>query len=75
MELGRFSLLPQRDVSTPVGEVYRDTIDMVRLAEEIGFSTAWLAEHHFGNYCMCPSPLLLASHLAAKTVRARATRP
>ena len=71
MEFGLFSLLPQRDISQPVGDVYRDTIDMVRLAEDIGFDVAWLAEHHFGNYCMCPSPLLLASHLAAHTTRIR----
>ncbi len=69
MELGLFSLMPQRDVSKPVGEIYKETIDLIRLAEDIGFDTAWLTEHHFGNYCMCPSPLMLASHVAARTTK------
>ena len=69
MELGLFSLLPQRDISVGAGQVYADTIDMVRMAEDIGFDVAWLAEHHFGNYSMCPSPLVLASHLAGITSR------
>jgi len=67
MELGIFSLMPQRDITKPVGEIYKETIDLIQLAEEIGFDTAWLTEHHFGNYCMCPSPLMLASNLAART--------
>ena len=69
MELGIFSLMPQRDISKPVAEIYQETTDLIGLAEDIGFDTAWLTEHHFGNYCMCPSPLLLAGHLAAKTTR------
>ncbi|MBT7646203.1 MAG: LLM class flavin-dependent oxidoreductase, partial [Rhodospirillaceae bacterium] len=69
MELGIFSLMPQRDVSKPTAEIYKETIDLIQLAEEIGFDTAWLTEHHFGNYCMCPSPLMLASHVAARTTR------
>ncbi|MCP5083150.1 MAG: LLM class flavin-dependent oxidoreductase [Alphaproteobacteria bacterium] len=67
MELGLFSLLPQRDLSLGAKQVYDDTIDMVRMAEQIGFDVAWIAEHHFGNYSMCPSPLVLASHLAGLT--------
>ena len=50
-------------------EIYGETIDLIRLAEDIGFDTAWLTEHHFGNYCMCPSPLLMASNVAAKHER------
>ena len=67
MELGLFSLMPQRDVSKPVSEIYDETIDLIGLAEAIGFDTAWLTEHHFSNYCSCPSPLMLASNLAART--------
>jgi alkanesulfonate monooxygenase SsuD/methylene tetrahydromethanopterin reductase-like flavin-dependent oxidoreductase (luciferase family) len=69
MELGLFSLQTQRDVTKPVREVYNETIDLVGLAEDIGFDTAWLTEHHFGNYSMCPSPLMMASNLAARTTR------
>jgi alkanesulfonate monooxygenase SsuD/methylene tetrahydromethanopterin reductase-like flavin-dependent oxidoreductase (luciferase family) len=67
MELGLFSLLPLRDVSQPIKGVYDETVSLVRMAEAIGFDIAWFAEHHFGNYCMCPSPLLMATHCAAHT--------
>ena len=65
MDLGLFSLLPQRDVGRPIREVYDDTIALVRDAEDIGFEISWFAEHHFGNFCMCPSPLVMAAHCAA----------
>ncbi|MEM7425709.1 MAG: LLM class flavin-dependent oxidoreductase [Pseudomonadota bacterium] len=67
MELGLFSLFPQRDIAVGAKQIYDDTISMVQIAEEIGMDVAWLAEHHFGNYSMCPSPLVMASHLAGLT--------
>ena len=38
-------------------------------AEEAGFEAAWFAEHHFSNYCVCPSPLLMVNHCAGLTKR------
>src|SRR5262249_17434126 len=35
--------------------------------DELGYSTAWFAEHHFSNYCMCASPLMMVAHSAAST--------
>jgi alkanesulfonate monooxygenase SsuD/methylene tetrahydromethanopterin reductase-like flavin-dependent oxidoreductase (luciferase family) len=52
-------------------DVYRGTIDCVRLADEIGFDTAWFAEHHFSNYSLCPSPLMMAAAVARETRRIR----
>jgi alkanesulfonate monooxygenase SsuD/methylene tetrahydromethanopterin reductase-like flavin-dependent oxidoreductase (luciferase family) len=43
----------------------------VKLAEQIGFEIAWVAEHHFSNYCLCPSPLAMAMALAPQTTRIR----
>src|SRR3712207_8468150 len=34
---------------------YRDTLEHVLAAEAAGFEIAWFAEHHFSNYCLCPS--------------------
>ncbi len=39
------------------------------MAEEGGFDTAWMAEHHLSNYSICSSPLALCSHLAGYTKR------
>lgn len=43
------------------------------LAEELGFDTIWLGEHHFGPYGVgdLPNPILLGADLAARTSRIR----
>lgn len=58
-----------RWVSDP--EVYRHEIDLMLVAEELGFDAVWVAEHHFHHYCIDPDPLLLATHVAAGTKRIR----
>jgi len=52
-------------------EVYRQETDLMVYAEELGFDAVWMAEHHFHPYCITPEPLLLATHVAAKTKRIR----
>jgi alkanesulfonate monooxygenase SsuD/methylene tetrahydromethanopterin reductase-like flavin-dependent oxidoreductase (luciferase family) len=71
MKFGIFNLMPQRDGSKAASTVFDEAITLVRLAEQIGFDAAWFAEHHFSNYCLCPSPLMMAAHCAAKTTRIR----
>ncbi len=71
MHFGLFNLMTQRDRSVDRRQVVADTVEMVRLAEEIGFEIAWFAEHHFSNYSLCPSPLMMASYLAGRTERIR----
>jgi alkanesulfonate monooxygenase SsuD/methylene tetrahydromethanopterin reductase-like flavin-dependent oxidoreductase (luciferase family) len=41
------------------------------MAEQLNFDIAWFAEHHFPNYSMCPSPLMMASYCAPLTNRLR----
>lgn len=71
MHFGLFSLMAQRDQAKSAGEIYRETADHVKLAEEIGMEIAWFAEHHFSNYCLCPSPLAIANYMAGQTSRIR----
>jgi alkanesulfonate monooxygenase SsuD/methylene tetrahydromethanopterin reductase-like flavin-dependent oxidoreductase (luciferase family) len=71
MKLGLFNLMTQRDVSVTPRQIMEDTVAMVTLADEIGFDVAWFAEHHFSNYSMCPSPLMMASYCAGLTQRIR----
>ncbi|MFC4334396.1 LLM class flavin-dependent oxidoreductase [Salininema proteolyticum] len=47
----------------------RDLVDYTKAAEEAGFDTAWVAEHHFIDYGLNPSAVTLASHLLAATQR------
>ena len=69
MKLGLFCLMTQRDSSQTIARLYEDNTTLVKLAEEIGFEIAWLAEHHFSNYSMCPSPHVMAGYLAGQTRR------
>ncbi|MGF7161907.1 alkanesulfonate monooxygenase SsuD/methylene tetrahydromethanopterin reductase-like flavin-dependent oxidoreductase (luciferase family) [Rhodoligotrophos appendicifer] len=71
MKLGLFNLMTQRDASTSARTIFEDTMSMVRLADEIGFDVAWFAEHHFSNYSICPSPMLMASYAAGVTKQIR----
>ena len=52
-------------------DVYRNETDLLVYAEDLGFDAVWMAEHHFHNYCITPDPLLLATHVAARTKRIR----
>jgi alkanesulfonate monooxygenase SsuD/methylene tetrahydromethanopterin reductase-like flavin-dependent oxidoreductase (luciferase family) len=71
MHFGLFNLMTKRDRSLAPRQVYADTLEHVRLAEEMGFEIAWFAEHHFSNYCLCPSPLAMAIYAAPQTKRIR----
>src|SRR5277367_6350915 len=71
MEFGIFNLMGSRDPEKPTGEVFAEVAEQTRLADELGYGIAWFAEHHFSNYCLCPSPLMMVSHCApmTKTIR------
>lgn len=43
----------------------------LQLADELGFDSIWMTEHHFSDYSISPSPLFYLAHLAARTKRAR----
>ena len=71
MHFGLFSLMTQRDRAVSARQLYEEMVEQVKLAEAIGFDIAWFAEHHFSNYCLCPSPLAMALALAPQTTRIR----
>lgn len=50
---------------------YDDAIEQIVLAEELGFTTAWFAEHHFSNYGYSVNPLMLGVKAAAHTTKIR----
>ena len=45
--------------------------DEVKLAEDLGFSSAWIAEHHFTRYGIGSSALIIASYMAGQTKKIR----
>jgi alkanesulfonate monooxygenase SsuD/methylene tetrahydromethanopterin reductase-like flavin-dependent oxidoreductase (luciferase family) len=51
---------------------YRETVEQVIHADEIGFDTAWLAElHFFQPFSIMPAPLIVATAIAQRTRRIR----
>ena len=69
MHFGIFNLMGLRDNPGGTAGVIDDTRTMVKLAEDIGFEIAWFAEHHFTNYSISVSPLMVAAHMAGITSR------
>jgi putative FMN-dependent luciferase-like monooxygenase len=56
----------------PAAERYRNAIAQIVRAEELGFDTAWVAQHHFHrDEGGLPSPFVLLAQAAAKTSRIR----
>lgn len=71
MDIGIFNLCGQREASQRPAQVVADMVAQVRAAEQGGFGTAWFAEHHFSNYSLTPSPLMMVAHCAGVTERIR----
>ena len=70
MQFGLFFLM-QRDPGWSEESVYEAELAQMVAAEEYGFDSVWVAEHHFSDYGLCPSPPVLAAHVAARTRRLR----
>lgn len=69
----RLSVLDQSPIpegATPQ-EALRNTIDLARLADDLGYSRYWLAEHHGTPALACTSPEVLIGPVAAATSRLR----
>jgi alkanesulfonate monooxygenase SsuD/methylene tetrahydromethanopterin reductase-like flavin-dependent oxidoreductase (luciferase family) len=70
MNFGLFFLM-QRDEQWSEPAVYQSGLEQMLAAEPLGYQSVWIAEHHFNDYGLCPSPPVLASFVAARTRRLR----
>jgi len=70
MEFGLFFLM-QRDEAWSEQAVYDSGLEQMLAAEALGYTSVWIAEHHFNDYGLCPSPPVLASFVAARTTTLR----
>jgi alkanesulfonate monooxygenase SsuD/methylene tetrahydromethanopterin reductase-like flavin-dependent oxidoreductase (luciferase family) len=48
-------------------QVLRETLEEIGLADELGFDSVWLAEHHFSKYGILGSPVNFAMAIAERT--------
>src|SRR5260221_14401917 len=67
----RLSVLDQSPISdgSSGGEALRNTLDLARLADGLGFHRYWLAEHHATPMLACASPEAMIGPVAAATRR------
>jgi luciferase family oxidoreductase group 1 len=72
-ELVHLSVLDQSPVAEGAtgSEALRNTIDLARLTDELGYHRYWVAEHHGGPSLAGPSPEVLIGPIAAATSRLR----
>lgn len=55
----------------PFEQFYAQRLKQIAEAEALGFGSCWLTEHHFCDDGYTPSPLVLASAIAARTQQMR----
>jgi luciferase family oxidoreductase group 1 len=69
----KLSVIDQSPVSagaTPA-DALRNTIELARLADRLGYTRYWIAEHHAIAALASPAPEILISRVAAETSRIR----
>lgn len=51
----------------PFSTLYREVLDQIAWAEQLGIGSVWLGEHHFAADGYSPSPLTLAAAIGERT--------
>jgi luciferase family oxidoreductase group 1 len=69
----RLSVLDQSPVpeGSSGADALRNTLDLARLSDELGYHRYWVAEHHGGPMLASASPEVLIAEIAATTSRIR----
>ena len=65
----RFGIFQSIQLPDPKAEVryYREALKQVQFAEELGFDSVWLTEHHFSRHGIVSSTLAVLAYLAEVT--------
>jgi alkanesulfonate monooxygenase SsuD/methylene tetrahydromethanopterin reductase-like flavin-dependent oxidoreductase (luciferase family) len=66
LKLGVVDQSPVRTGGTAEDAV-QETLELARLADRLGYSRYWLAEHHSTNSFACAAPEVLIPQVAAAT--------
>ena len=71
MRFGVFHQAPELAGQTH-GERFAETLELIELADSLGFDVAWLAELHFGGaFSLLSTPLMMVPAIAQRTRRIR----
>ena len=67
MRFGTFHLIGSPNMA-PAAERFGETLAHIALADELGFDSVWIAEHHFSNYGYSANPLLLIARASSSSL-------
>lgn len=68
MQYGLFYLFSDFG-NIPQDQLFREVLEEIEYAEELGFDSVWLPEHHFAVYGMLGNPMTLAAAISQRTKR------
>ena len=71
MHIGLGITLQNLDGADTDAEVYRRELALAAGAEDAGFDSVWMSEHHFADYQMTPQTPMVLSWLAGQTTRVK----
>jgi alkanesulfonate monooxygenase SsuD/methylene tetrahydromethanopterin reductase-like flavin-dependent oxidoreductase (luciferase family) len=70
MKFGLLTLFDHYAEDCSEEQYYKNFFDEAVYAEELGFDSIWIGEHHFCRY-ICPAPQIIAGGLAQRTKKMR----
>jgi alkanesulfonate monooxygenase SsuD/methylene tetrahydromethanopterin reductase-like flavin-dependent oxidoreductase (luciferase family) len=68
MRFGTYFFL-QAPPGRATADILREEVDQMVLAEELGYDSVWLTEHHYADYGLSSAPSVLLSAVATRTTR------
>ncbi|MEZ0165923.1 LLM class flavin-dependent oxidoreductase [Kineococcus sp. LSe6-4] len=71
MKFSLFVHMERWDEEVGHQQLFENLTELALMAEEGGFSTVWIGEHHAMEYTVSPSPMPQLAYLAARTTRIR----
>lgn len=73
MRFGIFSVVDHypTEIERSTARFYAELLEQAQLADELGYQSFWVAEHHFHEYGVLPRPAILLASVAAKTKKIR----
>ena len=71
MKFSLFVHMERNESAQTHAHLFTELADLVEVAEDAGFETAWIGEHHGMEFTISPNPFINLAYLAAKTTRIR----